>query len=150
MIQSDLNSLAPEVRKPLNRRVDETTEFYHTTNPTFSQIPVPEFNSYDKIVVLAQTGIFGVPRVNWPTYVSVDESMSLSHYSQHGKQLDRVYEAVVDGQKLSKVRNIFIDPEIISPTEFALNYIIGDGIPRAALKEIRELQRLDAIIKGER
>lgn len=149
MVQNNIRRLQSNVRKPLNKLFKENDEFYHTTSQTFSRIPMSHLDGHDKLDILAELGVFGVPNAQWATYLSANESISLSHYAQHGTQLDRVYEAIINRKKLSRLRNIFIDPEITSPTEFGLNYIVGGGIPRAALKEIRTLERLDAIVKGE-
>jgi len=151
IINYDLDKLAPNVKGPLNKMFDKDRPLYHTTDREFSAIPVPQLQGYDKVDVLQETGIFGVRFANWPTYLSADESMSLSHYSQQGTQLGRVYEVVVNSQTLAKSRNIFIDPEsATNVNELGKNFIVGGGIPIKSLREIRELERMRTIIKGER
>ena len=143
--------ISPELMQPFNLP-EIPDQFFHTTDIDLPESEVTDYlGTRNKIELLGINGLFGLPVPVVPTYVSRDESMSLSHYLQHGTSPDRLYEVVINPEELIKKRNIFVDPDCVqNPAEIGLNFLFGGGIPNSAIKEIKELEPTDIIIQGEK
>ncbi len=148
ILQQDLESLEEGVKKPRNKSIKNLGMLlYHTSSKEFHRLPEPRLGGADKVDWLRISGVFGLPIANWPTYLSLDEGISLSHYVQQGIRGSQVYEVVVNPDDLVERRNLFIDPEVM-PLEIGFNYIVGGGIPRSSIREVRELERTNLLVVG--